>query len=258
MAFDEADYRRAAARLNVPVAHIMAMAAVESAGETFWLLDGKLVVPVRFESHWFGKLTGYRFNGSHPDLSCVEWNAALAARTRVGAWEQLSRARGLDRDAADQATSWGAFQIMGYHWKRLGYASVRTFVDSMSDRGDDGQMDAFARFLEADHALRASLAIGAWLDVEQRYNGGGYGGSYAAKLRAAAEIFGGHDASMAPRVMRKGDRGADIAALQRALGVRADGDFGPETEVSVRLFQAGHGLLVDGMVGVMTRTALKI
>jgi hypothetical protein len=257
MAFDEADYRRAAARLDVPIAHIMAMAAVESAGETFWLLDGKLVVPVRFEAHWFGKLTGYRFSGSHPDLSCVEWNASLAARTRAGAWDQLDRARALDRGAADQATSWGAFQVMGFHWRRLGYESVRAFVDSMSDHGDDGQMDAFARFIEADHALRASLAIGAWLDVEQRYNGGGYGGAYAAKLEAAASLYGGHGAPVAPHALRRGDRGADVVALQAALGLRADGDFGPATEAAVRRFQADRGLLVDGVVGAMTLVALR-
>src|SRR6478609_3474242 len=131
MAFDEADYRRAAARLNVPVVNIMAIAAVESAGETFWLLDGKLVVPVRFEAHWFGKLTGYCFNDSHPDLSCMSWNPELAARTRAGAWDQLNRARALDRDAADQSASHGAFQVMGMHWKRLAYPSVNALVDSM-------------------------------------------------------------------------------------------------------------------------------
>src|SRR3954469_7660227 len=102
MTFNEADYRRAAARLNVPVANIMAMASVESAGETFWLLDGKLVVPVRFEAHWFSKLTGYRFNGSHPDLSSVDWNPALAATTRAGAWDQVNRARALDDEAANE------------------------------------------------------------------------------------------------------------------------------------------------------------
>jgi len=257
MAFDDADYRRAAARLNVPVANIMAMAAVESAGETFWLLDGKPVVPVRFEAHWFGKLTSYRFNDRHPDLSCVSWHPELAARTRAGAWDQVNRARAIDRDAANQATSWGAFQVMGMHWKRLGYPDVQAFIGSMSDHGDDGQMDAFARFIEADHALWASLAIGAWRDVEQRYNGGGYGGAYAAKLRAAADVYAGRDAPATPRALRKGDRGADVVALQTALGVRPDGDFGPATDAAVRLFQADRGLVVDGMVGAMTRVALK-
>ncbi|WP_428673733.1 N-acetylmuramidase domain-containing protein [Reyranella sp.] len=257
--FDTADYQRAAARLECPVAHVMAMAAVESSGETFWALNGRLVVPVRFEAHWFGKLTGYRFNDSHPDLSCVEWSPALAATTRAGAWEQLERARVLDRDAANQAASHGAFQVMGFQWKRLGYPSVQAFVDSMSADGDDGQMDAFVRYVEADPALRASLSIGAWRDVEQRYNGGGQGGAYAVKLKAAAALYGGGAAlSTAPRVLRKGDKGADVVAVQTALGIRADGDFGPLTDQAVRLFQADRGLVVDGIAGAMTRRALGI
>ncbi len=48
------------------------------------------------------------------------WRPALAQ----GAWEQVNRARALDEEAADEATSWGAFQVMGFHWKRLGYPSV--------------------------------------------------------------------------------------------------------------------------------------
>jgi peptidoglycan hydrolase-like protein with peptidoglycan-binding domain len=143
------------------------------------------------------------------------------------------------------------------HWKRLGYPSVKAFVASMSANGDDGQMDAFARFIRADPALHASLAIGAWLDVERRYNGGGYGGVYATKLRAAAEIFGGHDAPSVPRAMRRGDRGADVVALQTALSVRPDGDFGPATEAAVRLFQADRGLVVDGIAGAMTLAVLR-
>jgi murein L,D-transpeptidase YcbB/YkuD len=158
---------------------------------------------------------------------------------------------------ADQSASHGAFQVMGMHWKRLGYPSVRAFVDSMSANGDDGQMDAFARFVQADSALHSSLALGAWLDVERRYNGGGYGGAYAARLRAAAESFEGHDGPAAPRAMRKGDRGADVAALQSALGIRADGDFGPATDAAVRLFQTDRGLIVDGIVGAMTLAALR-
>jgi hypothetical protein len=261
--FDTADYQRAAARLNVPVANIMAMAAVESSGETFWTLNGQLVVPVRFEAHWFGKQTGYRFNDDHPDLSCVSWNPALAATTKAGAWDQLERARALDCDGANEATSFGGFQIMGFGWQRLGYPSVQAFVDSMSANGDDGQMDAFVRFIEADPALHASLASGAWLDVERRYNGGGQGGAYAAKLQAAVATYGGQGAASGahapvPRALRRGDKGPDVAALQRALGITPDGDFGPRTDSAVRLFQADQGLMVDGVAGIMTRRALGI
>jgi murein L,D-transpeptidase YcbB/YkuD len=261
--FDTADYQRASARLDVPVANIMAMAAVESSGETFWTLNGRLVVPVRFEAHWFGKQTGYRFNDDHPDLSCVSWNPALAATTRAGAWDQVNRARALDEVGAWEATSWGAFQVMGFHWQRLHYPSVADFVDSMSANGDDGQMDAFVAFVEADPALHASLATGAWLDVERRYNGGGQGGAYAAKLQVAVATYGGQGAASGarapvPRALRRGDKGPDVSALQRALGVAPDGDFGPQTESAVRLFQADRGLVVDGIVGAMSRRALGI
>jgi hypothetical protein len=268
--FDTADYRRAAARLDVPVAHIMAMIAVESSGETMWVVDGRLVPPVRFEAHWFGKLTTYRFNDDHPDLSCDGWNPSLAAGTRAGAWDQLTRARALDAAAADQATSWGGFQVMGFHWERLGYDSIQAFVDSMMRNGDDGQMDAFVQFVLEDPALRASLRIGAWLDVERRYNGGGYNGAYAVKLEAAAALYAGHDGepvtdragkplvAATPRALRRGDRGADVVALQVALGIQPDGDFGPNTDAAVRLFQADRGLVVDGTVGVMTRRSLGI
>ncbi|WP_425065138.1 N-acetylmuramidase domain-containing protein [Reyranella sp.] len=261
MPFDHADYQRAAAHLCVPVPHVMAMCAVESSGETFWVLDGRLEVPVRFEAHWFGKLTDYRFNASHPDLSCRAWNPDLAAHTKAGAWDQVRRARALDPSAADQATSWGGFQVMGYHWKRLGYSGIGVFVASMSANGDDGQMDAFTRYIDADDMLQEALRTGDWETVETLYNGGGYGGAYAVKLRAAAALYagtGGATAGPPPRVLRVGDRGADVAALQVALGILADGDFGPVTLAAVQRLQGARGLVVDGIVGVMTRQALGL
>ena len=59
-------------------------------------------------------------------------------------------------------------------------------------------------------------------------------------------------------VIRLHDRGPAVAALQRALGVTADGDFGPVTLHAVKAFQAAHGLLVDGQVGPHTRAALQL
>ena len=63
----------------------------------------------------------------------------------------------------------------------------------------------------------------------------------------------------ARRSGRRGSRrqgGGGVRALQRMLGLTADGVFGPQTEAAVRRFQRRHGLVADGVVGPMTRRAL--
>ena len=57
-------------------------------------------------------------------------------------------------------------------------------------------------------------------------------------------------------VLSLGSQGRQVALLQSALGLRADGVFGPETEAAVRSFQARHGLSVDGIAGPQTTAAL--
>lgn len=61
---------------------------------------------------------------------------------------------------------------------------------------------------------------------------------------------------VAEKLLRVGSRGAAVARVQRALGIPADGIFGPQTRRAVRAFQARHGLLADGIVGPRTRSAL--
>jgi peptidoglycan DL-endopeptidase CwlO len=56
--------------------------------------------------------------------------------------------------------------------------------------------------------------------------------------------------------LKLGSRGPAVAAAQRALGIPADGVFGPQTDRAVRGFQAARGLEVDGEIGPITRGAL--
>jgi peptidoglycan DL-endopeptidase CwlO len=64
-------------------------------------------------------------------------------------------------------------------------------------------------------------------------------------------------ASQSDGLLRRGDRGPAVAAVQAALGIPADGIFGPQTRRAVRAFQARNGLEVDGIVGPITRGALS-
>jgi peptidoglycan hydrolase-like protein with peptidoglycan-binding domain len=58
------------------------------------------------------------------------------------------------------------------------------------------------------------------------------------------------------KLLKLGSRGSAVAAVQRALGITADGVFGPKTRKAVRAFQARKGLVADGIVGAQTRAAL--
>jgi len=57
--------------------------------------------------------------------------------------------------------------------------------------------------------------------------------------------------------LRQGSSGSQVMALQQALGVSADGAFGPMTKAAVMAFQSSHSLTADGVVGPATGAALS-
>ena len=65
-------------------------------------------------------------------------------------------------------------------------------------------------------------------------------------------------APAAAQELERGNTGDDVRAVQRALGITADGDFGPNTRRAVLDFQARNGLVVDGIVGPATKRALGL
>jgi lysozyme len=57
---------------------------------------------------------------------------------------------------------------------------------------------------------------------------------------------------MAQPTIRLGSTGSDVSAWQGAIGVPADGVFGPQTVAATKAWQAGHGVTADGVVGPAT------
>lgn len=53
-------------------------------------------------------------------------------------------------------------------------------------------------------------------------------------------------------VLRKGSRGDGVKIMQEALGIGADGIFGPGTERALKEWQAANGLVADGVAGPAT------
>jgi hypothetical protein len=93
------------------------------------------------------------------------------------------------------------------------------------------------------------------------------GGTSVALVALAIGIVGGGaavaqqatTAQQAPAgMLAKGSQGEAVKAVQRALGVAADGNFGAGTDSAVKRFQSRRGLVVDGIVGPQTRSALGL
>jgi putative chitinase len=101
---------------------------------------------------------------------------------------------------------------------------------------------------------------GDMLTLTKRINGGTIGLEDRIKhYNRALEILGGHAPSVdvnAPtdrmETLRKGSKGPLVKKMQEALGIGADGDFGPGTERALMAWQANNGLTPDGVAGPRT------
>jgi peptidoglycan hydrolase-like protein with peptidoglycan-binding domain len=58
-------------------------------------------------------------------------------------------------------------------------------------------------------------------------------------------------------VLTAGAQGRQVRLLQAALGIPADGVYGPQTSAAVQQFQASRGLVVDDIVGPATSAAIN-
>ncbi|NWB91601.1 N-acetylmuramidase domain-containing protein [Pseudomonas agarici] len=192
-----ADLVAAAQSLDLPLACLYAVNEVESKGQGF-LDNGKPVI--LFERHiMYRQLTKVRHEGDDPselkrqaDLLATGNPAIINPKPGgyfggTAEYQRLGSARLIDDTAALESTSWGAFQIMGFHWQRLGYVSVWAFAEAMQT-SESQQFDAFVRFIETDPALHKALKARKWADFAKPYNGPDYARNlYDIKLQRAYE-----------------------------------------------------------------------
>jgi cell wall-associated NlpC family hydrolase len=81
---------------------------------------------------------------------------------------------------------------------------------------------------------------------------------HAASTVALAATLAASPATASAALLRIHSRGPEVVAAQQALGVTADGEFGPITRSAVESFQRAHGLEVDGVIGPITAAALGL
>lgn len=252
--------RTKAAEFDVPAGNLAAMVEVESAGKVFAEVNGQKRPLILFEPHIFYR----RLKGDERDRAVAAGLAYSSQgkkpypKTQAERWEQIEKAALINADEAYQSASYGVGQVMGYHWKALGFESLQALLDTMF-AGVEGQIDVMLRYCRVNHLID-DLRDGRWLSLARGYNGPKYAQSYAAKLQQAAAKFGGSSADR-DGMLRLGSKGARVRELQTLLNragakLAVDGDYGPSTRDALKVFQLKAGLKADGIYGPATEAAL--
>ena len=188
----QSSLKAAATRLGVPLAAIMAINQVESRGTGFTdngrpvVLFERHVMRERLLAHGLTAQAVQALEDQSPGLVNHKPGGYVGGTAE---YQRLLYAKTLHEVAALESASWGLFQIMGYHWERLGYASADEFAERMG-RNEVEHLEAFVRFIEADSALHKALKTRSWKTFAKLYNGPGYEKNlYDVKLsRAYAEF----------------------------------------------------------------------
>lgn len=254
-------------RYSVPPAHLHALVEVESGGKAFTDVKDRFGQVLRFplyrhEGHYFHKL----LKGAALAAAVAAGLASPKAQAVANPSSQQARftklfepACAIDRGAAISSASWGVGQVMGAHFRDLGFGSADDFYRHAGTLG--GQLDLVVRFIRSA-GLLDELQRGDWTGLARGYNGPNFRKfKYDTKLAAAAKRYGGQVLD-GQGMLQLGSSGPRVRELQRLLeragfSVKADGDFGPSTRSAVQRFQKAAAVEVDGRVGPETMERLR-
>lgn len=156
--------------LGASAKQLAAFAKVES-GRSGFLNTGH--PKILWERHYFWR----RIRVKIPFISNPRPGGYTLDADRDGindSWQKLMTACRRDPVAAFESCSWGKFQIMGAHWKALGYESVFAFAWSMVE-SERGHYEAFVRFIRVNGLAAMLRQVSADpsdnIALVRRYNG---------------------------------------------------------------------------------------
>lgn len=197
----EDDITEFAERYHLDIPVVKAVNSVESRGKGF-LIDGRPVI--LFEGHVFwqqlekhGILISDYNTPKYENILYKKWTKTFYEGGSAE-YTRLEKASGMSdkpefHNAAYCSASWGAFQIMGYHYETLGYPSIDHFVSQMYQHERE-HLKAFGTFLAiitlGGKCLMDWLREKNWAKFAHGYNGSGYAqNKYDTRLQKAYELF---------------------------------------------------------------------
>lgn len=135
---------------------------VETGGRGFDSNTGKIMI--QFEPAWFRKKAPYAPSG--------KWNLNKV-EVQNKEWPAFNDAFAKNQDAAMESTSIGLGQIMGFHYKRLGFATVGEMWDHAKESLEN-QIWQIAKFIDTDRNLKQAIKDKDWFTIAKIYNGSGF------------------------------------------------------------------------------------
>ena len=154
----------------------------------------------------------------------------------------------------------GLIQLTGKNNYTLFAASIDTPLEEIPEylQTFEGAVQSACWFWDQNNLNRFADTRDI-VTMSKRINGGTIGmEDRIMKYEKCLKMFGAADYTPeAPsadlnETVRIGSRGATVQAVQQALGIGADGDFGPGTDRALKAWQAANGLVADGIAGPNT------
>jgi putative chitinase len=166
----------------------------------------------------------------------------------------------------------GLIQLTGRaNYKALGQTLNKDFIEDPEQCAEPGMSLIIACEYWKSRHINAKADRDDLVAVTRAVNGGTNGladrRTYLGKAktelaRMGAMIVDATQPVATKPVLRRGSNGITVIQLQLALQavdlqIGIDGDFGPATELAVKLFQTREGLSADGIVGAATWSKLE-
>ncbi len=189
---DGVDYDKIAKKLGIDSNVAKAITKVESSGSGFYEKGG---VKIRFEGHQFKKhlkLKGVNIKSLlEKGYDDIIYNYSEINNKKHGL-KQYQRALEVNPECAMMATSYGAFQIMGFNYESAGYSSVEEFVKDQKTY--NGQVKAFLNYVSTEKVLLQAMKEKDFTKFAKHYNGPDYEvNQYDVKMKKYFKEFSESD-----------------------------------------------------------------
>jgi hypothetical protein len=250
---------------NIPKSSLLAVVECETSGAPYEQ-DGE-TPRLLFERHKFysemklhepSKLT----QAIKAGLAIPTWNKKTQYKDQgnsSGRLAVIAKARSVDEEVANRATSWGLGQTMGFNAERLGFDNATEMVDWMVKGRVKAQVEAMIREIKKSK-LDVHLRSKDFAKFARGYNGPRYADNQYDTRMAAAEKRWARKLAAGPiEALPSKTETTTIQARLKELGYnvgKIDGKWGDLTSGALSSFQRREGLTVTGLINDETREVL--